>query len=102
MRSTNWTAPKSTGRKHALVFVCSPKGRRHCGNAVALAFFKLARKCRALSNPTVGGGKVLLTVLGATDNPPEWSVHVFATKSAEYEVKVNDYTGKVIAIIVGG
>lgn len=50
----------------------------------------------------VGGGKVLLIVLEPNDNPPDWSVDVKATNGTEYEVKVNAYTGKVIAIIVGG
>jgi uncharacterized membrane protein YkoI len=50
----------------------------------------------------VGGGKVLLIVLEKNDNPPDWSVDVLAKNGTEYEVKVNAYTGKVIAIIVGG
>lgn len=50
----------------------------------------------------VGGGKVLLSVLEKNDNPPDWSVDVKATNGTEYEVKVNAYTGKVIAIIIGG
>lgn len=50
----------------------------------------------------VSGGKVLLIVLETNDNPPDWSVDVLATNGTEYEVKVNAYTGKVIAIIVGG
>lgn len=49
----------------------------------------------------VGGGKVLLIVLEKNDNPPDWSVDVRATNGTEYEVKVNAYTGKVIAIIRG-
>jgi len=51
---------------------------------------------------TVGGGQALLAVLDKTDNPPNWSVDVVATSGAEFEVKVNAYTGKVIAIIPGG
>jgi uncharacterized membrane protein YkoI len=50
----------------------------------------------------VGGGKVLLAVLDKTDNPADWSVDVAATNGSEYEVKVNAYSGKVIAIIPGG
>jgi len=50
----------------------------------------------------VGGGKVLLVVLEKNDNPPDWSVDVLANNGNEYEVKVNLYTGKVIAIIIGG
>jgi len=50
----------------------------------------------------VGGGKVLLAVLETNDNPVDWSIDVKATNGTEYEVKVNAYTGKVIAIIVGG
>jgi hypothetical protein len=50
----------------------------------------------------VGGGKVLLIVLESNDNPPDWSVDVLATNGYEYEVKVNLYTRKVLAIIIGG
>ena len=50
----------------------------------------------------VGGGKVLLITLETSDNPVDWSVDVKATNGKEYEVKVNAYAGKVIAIIVGG
>ena len=50
----------------------------------------------------VGGGTVLLAVLESNDNPPDWSVDVKAKNGKEYEVKVNAYTGKVIAIIPGG
>jgi len=45
---------------------------------------------------------VLLIVLESSDNPPDWSVDVLATNGNEYEVKVNLYTGKVFAIIIGG
>jgi uncharacterized membrane protein YkoI len=50
----------------------------------------------------VGGGTVLLARLETNDNPPVWSVDVRATNGKEYEVKVNAYTGKVVAIIPGG
>ena len=50
----------------------------------------------------VGGGKVLLVVFEKNDNPPDWSVDIRATNGKEYEVKVNAYSGKVIAIIPGG
>ncbi len=50
----------------------------------------------------VGGGTVLLARLETNDNPPVWSVDVKATNGKEYEVKVNAYTGKVVAIIPGG
>ena len=44
---------------------------------------------------------MLLVVLEKNDNPPDWSVDVRATNGKEFEVKVNAYTGKVIAIIPG-
>ena len=50
----------------------------------------------------VGGGKVIHTALDKTDNPPYWSVDVAAAKGGEFEVKVNAYTGQVIAIVPGG
>jgi uncharacterized membrane protein YkoI len=59
-------------------------------------------KAEQIALNAVGGGKVLLAVLDTKDNPPNWSVDVKATNGTEYEVKVNAYTGKVIAIIVGG
>lgn len=59
-------------------------------------------KAEQIALKAVGGGKVLLIVLEKNDNPPDWSVDVRATNGTEYEVKVNAYTGKVIAIIVGG
>lgn len=49
----------------------------------------------------VGGGTVLLARLETNDNPPIWSVDVRATNGKEYEVHVNAYTGKVLAIIPG-
>ena len=49
----------------------------------------------------VGGGKVLLARLEKNDNPPVWSIDVRATNGKEYEVKVDAYTGKVLAIIPG-
>jgi len=59
-------------------------------------------KAEQIALKAVHGGKVLLIVLETNDNPPDWSVDVLATNGTEYEVKVNAYTGKVIAIIVGG
>jgi len=59
-------------------------------------------KAEQIALNAVHGGKVLLIVLEANDNPPDWSVDVLATNGTDYEVKVNAYTGKVIAIIVGG
>ena len=59
-------------------------------------------KAEQIALNAVHGGKVLLIVLETNDNPPDWSVDVLAASGAEYEVKVNAYTGKVIAIIVGG
>lgn len=49
----------------------------------------------------VGGGTVLLARLDTTDHPPTWDVDVRATNGKEYEVKINAYTGKVLAIIPG-
>lgn len=49
----------------------------------------------------VGGGKVLLAKFDKTDNPPTWDVDVRNTSGQEYEVKVNAYTGAVIAVIPG-
>lgn len=65
---------------------------------------KFISKARAekIALNAVGGGQVLLVVLERNDNPPDWSVDVKATNGNEYEVKVNAYTGKVIAIIPGG
>lgn len=59
-------------------------------------------KAEQIALKAVHGGKVLLIVLETNDYPPDWSVDVLATNGTEYEVKVNAYTGKVIAIIVGG
>jgi len=59
-------------------------------------------KAEQIALNAVGGGQVLLVVLEKNDNPPDWSVDVKATNGNEYEVKVNAYTGKVIAIIPGG
>ena len=58
-------------------------------------------KADQIALSAVHGGKVLI-VLETNDNPPDWSVDVLATNGNEYEVKVNAYTGKAIAIIVGG
>ena len=70
-------------------------------NANAKKFISKAQ-AEQIALKAVGGGKVLLIVLETNDNPPDWSVDVLATNGTEYEVKVNAYTGKVIAIIVGG
>lgn len=58
-------------------------------------------KAEQIALNAVGGGRVLLVVLEKNDNPPDWSVDVRATNGKEFEVKVNAYTGKVIAIIPG-
>jgi len=70
----------------------------------AMAARKMISKAQAeqIALKAVGGGKVLLIVLESGDNPPDWSVDVLATNGNEYEVKVNLYTGKVFAIIIGG
>jgi len=70
----------------------------------ATAGRKMISKAQAeqIALKAVGGGQVLLIVLESSDNPPDWSVDVLATNGNEYEVKVNLYTGKVFAIIIGG
>jgi len=70
----------------------------------ATAARKMISKAQAeqIALKAVGGGQVLLIVLESSDNPPDWSVDVLATNGNEYEVKVNLYTGKVFAIIIGG
>ena len=70
----------------------------------AAAARKMISKAQAeqIALKAVGGGHVLLIVLESSDNPPDWSVDVLATNGNEYEVKVNLYTGKVFAIIIGG
>ena len=70
------------------------------GNAASQKFISKA-KAEQIAMKAVGGGAVLLVVLEKSDNPPDWSVDVRATNGNEYEVKVNAYTGKVIAIIPG-
>jgi uncharacterized membrane protein YkoI len=69
-------------------------------NASSMKFISKA-KAEQIALKAVGGGTVLLVVLEKNDNPPDWSVDVRATNGKEYEVKVNAYTGKVIAIIPG-
>ena len=59
-------------------------------------------KAEQIALNAIGGGRVLLVVLEKNENPPDWSLDVSATNGNEYEVKVNAYTGKVIAIIPGG
>jgi len=71
------------------------------GNAASQKFISKA-KAEQIALNAVGGGTVLLVVLEKNDNPPDWSVDLSATNGNEYEVKVNAYTGKVIAIIPGG
>jgi len=70
-------------------------------NAASQKFISKA-KAEQIALHAVGGGTVLLAVLEKHDNPPDWSVDVRAKNGKEYEVKVNAYTGKVIAIIPGG
>jgi uncharacterized membrane protein YkoI len=77
------------------------KHRNANSNGANQKFISKAQAIQIALN-AVGGGKVLLIRLEKNDNPPDWSVDVKATNSTEYEVKVNAYTGKVIAIIVGG
>jgi len=70
------------------------------GNAASPRFISKA-KAEQIALKAVGGGTVLLVVLEKNDNPADWSVDVRAPNGNEYEVKVNAYTGKVIAIIPG-
>lgn len=58
-------------------------------------------QAKQIALSAVGGGKVLLARLEKRDNPPQWSVDVRATDGKDYEVKINAYTGAVIAIIPG-
>jgi uncharacterized membrane protein YkoI len=58
-------------------------------------------RAKQIALKAVGGGTVLLARLDKTDTPPTWDVDVRATNGREYEVKVNAYTGKVLAIIPG-
>jgi uncharacterized membrane protein YkoI len=75
---------------------------KHSEGAQANRKYISKAQAEQIALKAVGGGKVLLIVLESNDNPPDWSVDVLATNGAEYEVKVNAYTGKVNAIIVGG
>ena len=81
----------------------------HSGAVLKIIKHKNAASQKFISKATaeqialkaVGGGTVLLVTLEKNDNPPDWSVDVRATSGKEFEVKVNAYTGKVIAIIPG-
>lgn len=64
--------------------------------------FMTKAKAEKIALAAVGGGSVVLAVLDKTDRPANWSVDVVNTRGAEYEVKVNACSGKVIAIIIGG
>jgi uncharacterized membrane protein YkoI len=75
---------------------------KHGDRAQATPKYISKTKAEQIALNAVHGGKVLLIVLETNDNPPDWSVDVLATNGLEYEVKVNAYTGTVIAIIVGG
>ena len=72
------------------------------GNNIAAQKFISKAQAEQIALNAVGGGTVLLSVLDRNDNPPDWSVDLKAKNGKEYEVKVNAYTGKVIAIIPGG
>jgi uncharacterized membrane protein YkoI len=74
---------------------------KHVNNGPAKGYISKAQ-AEKIALAAVGGGKVLLIKLETNDNPVDWSVDVKATNGQQYEVKVNAYTGKVIAIIVGG
>lgn len=75
---------------------------KHSDGATATRKYISKAQAEQIALKAIGGGKVLLIVLETTDNPPDWSVDVLATSGVEYEVKVNAFTGKVLAIIVGG
>jgi len=70
--------------------------------AMAPCTFLTKAQAEKIALAAVGGGRVVLAVLDKTDTPVNWSVDVVARTGAEYEVKVNACTGKVIAIIMGG
>jgi len=70
--------------------------------AMAPCTFITKAKAERIALAAVGGGRVVLAVLEKTDNPPDWSVDVVKSSGAEYEVKVNACTGRVIRIIIGG
>jgi uncharacterized membrane protein YkoI len=59
-------------------------------------------KAEKIALAAVGANKVIAAVLDKTDAPVNWSVDVVTARGAEYEVKVNACTAKVIAIIIGG
>lgn len=59
-------------------------------------------QAKQIALEAVGGGRVLLVRLETNDNPPVWSVDVRAANGREYEIKVNAFTGKVVATIPGG
>ena len=58
-------------------------------------------QAKQIALKAVGGGTVLRARLDRTDHPPTWDVDVRTTSGKEYEVKINAYTGKVLAIIPG-
>jgi uncharacterized membrane protein YkoI len=71
-------------------------------NSMAPCTFVTKAKAEKIALAAIHGGTVILAVLEKNDTPPNWSVDLVASNGAEYEVKVNACTGKVIAIIVGG
>lgn len=71
-------------------------------NSMAPCTFITKAKAEKIALSAIHGGTVILAALEKTDTPPDWSVDVVASHGAEYEVKVNACTGKVIAIIAGG
>ncbi|MBZ5664686.1 MAG: PepSY domain-containing protein [Acidobacteriia bacterium] len=76
------------------------KVAKHIDQGASRQYISKARAEQIALN-AVGGGKVLLAKLETNDKPVDWSVDVQAANGKEYEVKVNAYTGKVIAIIGG-
>lgn len=73
-------------------------------DSVARGHCRYITKAKAASGAleAVGGGTIISAVLETNDTPADWSVDLVSHTGAEYEVKVNACTGKVIAVIVGG
>ena len=74
---------------------------KHKNGALSIHKFISKAAAEKIALNAVGGGTVLLAVLEKNDIPPDWSVDVKTVNGQEYEVKVNAYNGKVIAIIRG-
>jgi uncharacterized membrane protein YkoI len=64
--------------------------------------FLSKKQAEAIALAAVNANKVLSARLEKKDNPIVWSVDVRTQAGAEYEVKVDACSGKVVAIITGG